>query len=200
MYYKHLTTRNGKSRRRFFVFSIAGIIIVLLFFGGYSYISNYFLPSDTRFDGIITETSKRYALDPLLVKAVIWRESDFNPNVVGAKGEIGLMQLMINSSVQDWTNYTKKKITNKGVLFNPKLNIEIGTWYLAHSRDQWLNYNNSNILALAGYNAGYSNVKKWVPKNYQGDDVIKFIKFPSTKKYVESILKKYKSYQLDAKD
>ena len=195
MYYKHLKTGRRMSRRRLLFIGIAGITIILILLIAKFYKYNTFHYSDTRFDSIIADVSKRYALDPMLVKAVIWRESDFNPNAVGSKGEIGLMQLMINASVKDWTNYTKRKIIDKGILFNPKLNIEIGTWYLARSRNHWLNYNNRNALALAGYNAGYSNVKKWIPKNYQGNDVIKFIKFPSTKKYVESILKKYNSYR-----
>ncbi len=177
---------------RFFIVS-ASVIIFILIVGVYIY--NPFARSDTRFDGIITDTSKHYALDPMLVKAVIWRESNFDPNAIGSKGEIGLMQLMINSSVKDWTNYTKREISDKGVLFNPKLNIEIGTWYLSRSRNHWLNYSNSNALALATYNAGYSNVKKWIPKNYEGDDVIELIKFPSTKKYVKSILKRYNLYR-----
>ena len=195
MYYKYSKIKRGRGRRRFFLLCLAGVSIILLLLIIKFYKNNTFIYSDTRFDSIIDDVSKRYALDPMLVKAVIWRESDFKPNAVGLKGEIGLMQLMVNSSVKDWTNYTKREITGKGVLFNPKLNIEIGAWYLAKSRNRWLNYNNCNALALAGYNAGYSNVKKWIPKNYQGNDVIELIKFPSTKEYVKSILEKYESYK-----
>ena len=191
MFYKPLKIRTRKKRYRLLFLSIIGILVLILVF----YLYNVFFHTDTQFDKIIANTSKRYAIDPMLVKAVIWRESNFDPNAVGAKGEIGLMQLMFKSSVKDWTNYTKREITDKGVLFNPKLNIEIGTWYLVQSKKRWLNYKDSTVLALAGYNAGYSKVKKWVPKNYQGDDAIKFIKFPSTKKYIESILEKYNSYQ-----
>ena len=131
----------------------------------------------------------------MLVKALIWKESRFNPNTVGSKGEIGLMQIMPNSSVKDWTEYTKRKIPHRGVLFNPQLNIEIGTWYLAKSKKHWRLYDGSDALALAEYNAGYSNVKKWIPKNYMGDDVTNLIRFPSTKQYVKSILKKYEDYK-----
>jgi soluble lytic murein transglycosylase len=194
MYYKCKVLKNKKSKYRLFFFSTIGMIIISILLIAF-YVYNTFFHTNTQFDSIIADVSKRYALDPMLIKAVIWRESNFNPNAVGSKGEIGLMQLMFNSSVKDWTNYTKREITDRGILFNPKLNIEIGTWYLACSRKRWLTYNDNIVLALAGYNAGYSNVKKWVPKNYQGTNAIEFIKFPSTKKYVKSILDKYHSYQ-----
>ena len=35
------------------------------------------------YDDIILETSERYAVDPALVKAVIWRESRFRPYARG---------------------------------------------------------------------------------------------------------------------
>jgi soluble lytic murein transglycosylase len=200
MYYKTPITGLGKNKPKFLFLFIAGIIILsILLIAGYVYIYNAFFHSDARFDSIIADVSKHYALDPMLVKAVVWQESNFNPNAVGSKGEIGLMQLMMKSSVVDWENYNKRKIADKGILFNPKLNIEIGTWYLARNRNYWINYKNCDALALAGYNAGYSNVKKWVPKNYKGSDVINLIQFPSTRKYVKSILKKYHSYQLNTK-
>ena len=188
----HFSAQSAKIKRLLKILFVPVFLFMLIVFSIYLY--SVFFDSSTRYDHLIVSISKGYELDPMLVKAVIWRESDFDLNVVGSKGEIGLMQLMAKSSVKDWENYTKRKIGNRGVLFNPKLNIEIGTWYLARCKKHWVGYRESNALALAEYNAGYSNVKKWIPKNHQGD-VIDLIKFPSTKKYVISILEKYRSYQ-----
>ena len=159
LYYRHSKFGYKGNRRRFRIIgTIAAILVVVLLLSVKLYRCN--TPYDTQYDSIILEASKRYAIDPMLIKAVIWREGDFDPDAVGSKGEIGLMQLMANSSVKDWTNHTKRKISDKGILFDPELNIEIGTWYLARSRRNWLKYNDCDVLALAGYNAGYSNVKK----------------------------------------
>jgi soluble lytic murein transglycosylase len=199
MYYNSLKSEQKKRKRRFLLISAAAIIIFFAFLLIRSCIHRTFLNIEDRYDSIIIKAAKRCSIDPLLVKAVIWRESNFNPDAVGAKGEIGLMQLMPNSSVKDWSDFTKREITNTGILFKPELNIEIGTWYLARSKKPWLNYNDSTALALASYNAGYSNVKKWIPEGYQGNNAVEFIKFPSTKKYVKSILDKYHSYELNSK-
>ena len=187
------STKREKLRKIFSYFVGSFCLSLILFLAGL-YIYNTFFKVNKQYDGLIANISQRYDLDPMLVKALIWRESRFNPNAIGSKGEIGLMQLMEKSSVKDWVNHTKRKIKYKGVLFNPELNIEIGTWYLARSKKHWRGYRDCNALALAEYNAGYSNVKRWIPKNFQGE-IIEFIKFPSTKQYVKSILEQYKAYK-----
>src|SRR5262245_42916006 len=44
-------------------------------------------------DKVILLAAQRYGVDPALVKAVVWRESGFNPSAVGRAGEAGLMQV-----------------------------------------------------------------------------------------------------------
>src|SRR2546421_2227671 len=44
-------------------------------------------------DESILAAARKYAMDPSLVKAVVWRESRFNPHIRGKVGEIGLMQV-----------------------------------------------------------------------------------------------------------
>ena len=46
-----------------------------------------------RHDGVIRTAAAQYGVDPALVKAVVWRESRFNPKARGAAGELGLMQI-----------------------------------------------------------------------------------------------------------
>ena len=47
-----------------------------------------------RFDALILQAVGENGCDPSLVKAVVWRESKFDPQVHGKDGELGLMQVM----------------------------------------------------------------------------------------------------------
>ena len=45
------------------------------------------------YDLLIADTARKHDIDPMLVKAVIWRESGFHPDKMGTRGERGLMQV-----------------------------------------------------------------------------------------------------------
>ena len=180
-----------KSKKKIFYFSVITIILLSIIYYCSSTTSN----KSVFLDKIIIQKAKKYYLDPNLVKAVIWRESNFDIDALGEKGEIGLMQIMQKSAVKDWENYYKIRLEKKGVLFNPNLNIEIGCWYLARCRRHWRKYKEPEVLMLAEYNAGYANIKKWIKNtNTEDSKLVNKVKFKSTRRYVESILEQYKKY------
>ena len=193
--------------------SIYSVLIILVIIFSIYYWKSCQSRQSNRYNKLIIQKAKKYYLDPNLVKAVIWRESNFRANAVGGKGEIGLMQLMQKAAVKDWENYYKINIAEKGILFNPGLNVEIGCWYLARCRRHWRKYTReylsslkektseksvykeSEILMLAEYNAGYTNVKKWLSKTkLKNKRLIDKIKFKSTRKYIISIMAQYEKY------
>ena len=95
-----------------------------------------------------------YNVQPTLVIAIIQQESAGQPHVIGTSGEIGLMQL---------TRYALLDFNNGGgsirnyKLFNPKYNIQVGTWYIGFL----IRYFDGDIKkALQAYNAGIGNVRK----------------------------------------
>jgi soluble lytic murein transglycosylase len=142
------------------------------------------------YDLIIGRAAKRHSLDPLLVKAVIWRESGFNPDARGSAGEAGLMQIR-NCAASDWAGAMDKPIPSESAMFNPAVNIEIGCWYLSRALSSWNKYRYSRVLALCEYNAGRSRVREWLPpRKHQPVR----IKLNSTRFYVKSILNKYAEY------
>ena len=60
-----------------------------------------------RYDAIIKEMAGRRGLDPMVVKAVVWRESRFRPNgKVGLDGERGLMQIT-DAAAREWVKSEK---------------------------------------------------------------------------------------------
>jgi soluble lytic murein transglycosylase-like protein len=101
----------------------------------------------SRFDEIIERYSARYGVDPVLVRAVIQVESDFNPNCVSHKGARGLMQLMPGTA-------KRYGVTNVN---DPEQNIHGGIRYLAYL----LQLFGDKPRALAAYNAGEGAVLKY---------------------------------------
>lgn len=148
-------------------------------------------------DGRIRYAADKYDLDPELVKALIWRESRFDPNAVGKAGEIGLMQLVpagSPGSVSEWSRITGNPPPSKRNLFDVDTNLDIGCWYLAEAMRQYKHYRHGTELALAAYNAGASRAKRWKPETEDGD-VLCRIDIASTRNYVKFIMQRYRSSQ-----
>ena len=100
------------------------------------------------YDSLIERYAASYAVDPVLVRAVIQVESDFNPRCVSNKGARGLMQLMPETA----------RTYGVRAVFDPEDNIRGGVRYLA---DLLLRYGSDLQRALAAYNAGDGAVAKY---------------------------------------
>ncbi|EKD41059.1 MAG: hypothetical protein ACD_74C00069G0020 [uncultured bacterium] len=125
--------------------------------------------SDQKLDFYISAAAKYHAIDPDLLRAVIWQESRRNHAAVSPKGATGYTQLMPG--------------TAKGLGVNPRdpwHNIFGGAKYLREMLDR---YNNRVDLALAAYNAGPKRVKEVVPN------------IAETRYYVAAVLFYYQWYQ-----
>src|SRR5260370_7604518 len=81
--------------------------------------------------------SRRTGLDPVLVAAVIHVESHFDPFAVSGVGAYGLMQLMPSTARWLMEKGSETTALRPARLFNPILNIELGTMYLAQLLDRF---------------------------------------------------------------
>jgi soluble lytic murein transglycosylase len=144
-----------------------------------------------RHEDIIRQQSEKKNLDPALVAAVIYQESKFEDRTSHA-GAKGLMQILPSTA-----HYIARKSGGTqfvaGDLATPQINISYGAWYLRYLMDK---YDENERLALAAYNAGETNVDKWVrerggPDGFSASD----IPFPETRGYVTSVEQHKKAYR-----
>lgn len=121
---------------------------------------------------IIETISRRYSVDPHLIKAIIKAESDFDPYAVSPAGAEGLMQLMPQTA----------RTLNVSNPFDPAQSIDGGVRHLKRLLELF-EYDMS--LAIAAYNAGRSNVLKYggIPP------------FKQTQEYVKKVLGYYNDYR-----
>jgi soluble lytic murein transglycosylase-like protein len=82
-----------------------------------------------QYDPLIRAVAAEHHLDPMLLKAVVWRESRFDPQKFGSAGERGLMQVS-EKAADEWARENKIENFHVEDLFDPKTNLEAGTWYL----------------------------------------------------------------------
>ena len=120
----------------------------------------------------IIRFARQHRVDPLLVKAIIKTESDFDPRAVSRQGAKGLMQLMPATA-------RELEVTDP---FDPYENIKAGTRYLRLLLDI---FQGDIRKTLAAYNAGPGRVAKCrdLPA------------IPETMQYVQTVLAHYRSYR-----
>ncbi len=159
----------------------------------------FFRARYARYDGLIVQAANRYGASPSLVKAVIWRESRFQADMLGGHGETGLMQIT-EGAAQDWARSEKIEAFAPADLLDPKTNIEVGTWYLAQALKRWAGKDDPVPFALAEYNAGRTRVIRWEKSSGLGggfgaEDLNSIMSFPATRAYIRSIVDRYLDFK-----
>ena len=145
-----------------------------------------------QYDEMIIETWREYGVDPRLVSSLIWQESRFKPDCVGTHQEVGLMQVT-ETAGKEWAKSRKVASFTRESLFNPATNIQAGTWYLARAIQRWSDHPDPLPFALAEYNAGRANAQRWAAISGPGGRKFREgITYPTTKKYVKDILRRYR--------
>ena len=172
------------------------LLLTILFLGGITLLMKHYLARrEHSQDGAILAAATKYGVDRALVKAVIWRESWFNPGARGRKGEIGLMQIRAEAA-SDWARAEHLLLFQPEQLFDPGTNTLAGTWYLRKLLGRYQQTDNPLPYALADYNAGRTHVLQWAKGSSATNSAafMEEIGFPSTREYVRAIMKRREHY------
>lgn len=179
------------------IFSLPAIILCMVLLIAIAMIGYEFV-RENRFAPLIKAYSHAYDLDPLLIKAVIKKESNFNPQAKGKKGEIGLMQITptVGREFAQEKDLESFKVAD---LWEPALNIHVGCWYLAKGMARYESFTRSVPFALSFYNAGGSNTDRWLDMTSSRGNAREFMRtitYPGTRDYVRSILRRWRLYKI----
>ena len=137
--------------------------------------------------------ANRRRLDPYQVAGLIRQETIFDPNAKSSAQAYGLMQLLIPTA----RTMARKYGTNTGkiygsTLYNPRLNIELGTAYM---RENLNKYGKIEYMSVA-YNAGPGRVVRWRRElPYAMDEFVEEIPFRETKGYVKGVIRNSAQYR-----
>lgn len=144
----------------------------------------------------IREAAFRYGVDPALVKAVVWKESRFDPEARGRAGEIGLMQLR-EAAASEWAAAERILAFRFQDLEHPRTNCLAGTWYLAKLSRRYQFTDNPTVYALADYNAGRTHVLRWArgTASTNSFSFLDSIDYPMTRAYILSVLDRATRYR-----
>ena len=125
-----------------------------------------------------------------LAHGISRQESSFDPYAVSHAGARGMMQLMTGTA-REQAGKLGVGFDSYRLISDPNYNVIIGSAYFRRLLNQW---KGSVPLAVAAYNAGSGNVRKWVDR--YGDprgnvDVLKWIEaipYIETRAYVQRVI------------
>jgi len=143
----------------------------------------------------IHPTARQLGVEVAWVYGLIRQESRFIDNVYSSAGAAGLMQLMPATAKWVATKIGLKSFRPAHIT-DIKTNTLLGTHYLNMVRDD---FDGSQILATAGYNAGPKRAKQWqgrLSTPLEGAVFVETIPFTETRLYVKNVLANTVHYAL----
>lgn len=125
-----------------------------------------------------------------LAHGISRQESSFDPYAISHAGARGMMQLMTGTA-REQAGKLGVGFDSYRLISDPNYNVMIGSAYFKRLLDNW---DGSVPLAVAAYNAGSGNVRKWIDR--YGDprsqvDMLKWIEaipFVETRAYVQRVI------------
>ncbi len=141
---------------------------------------------------IIVQESRARNLDPFQVAGLIRQETVFMSRARSSARAYGLMQVLVPTGVLTAKKYGLERTITEESLYEPRLNIQLGTAYL---RDQIDKFGRIEYVAAA-YNAGPIRAVQWrasLPPEM--DEWAEAVPFKETRGYVQGVVRNRLQYQ-----
>jgi len=141
---------------------------------------------------IIVQESRAKSLDPYQVAGLIRQETVFMTRARSSARAYGLMQLLVPTGTLTAKKYGVERAITEESLYEPRLNIQLGTAYL---RDQMDKFGRIEYVAAA-YNAGPLRAVQWrstLPAEM--DEWAEAVPFKETRGYVQGVVRNRLQYQ-----
>lgn len=142
---------------------------------------------------LVQQKAQERELDPHLILALIRQESLFDPRARSPATALGLMQLIPPTAARVAKQLGLPAPT-QDKLFDPELNVALGTQYL---KDLLQRYSHNWFKAIAAYNAGEAAVDRW-EREIITDDIEEFVEripYIETRGYVKLVLRNHRIYK-----
>lgn len=143
--------------------------------------------------GELLRYAKTKNIDPRFVLAIMKQESSFRANAKSPSAARGLLQLVYDTALK----YNQKAgfpNFNADDLYQPNVNIAIGSTYIADLKDQ---FGGLYEAIAASYNGGEDNAVRWLDRSKPKDAAIfaSEVGFAETKNYVFKVMNNYRVYR-----
>lgn len=141
----------------------------------------------------INKNAKSNNLDPAIVISLMKEESYFNTFALSSSNARGLMQLLPGTAY-DISRWKELGSYSSIELFDPDVNIKLGTAYLNYVKES---LSNNMLFAVAAYNGGPGAVESWIKVYLKGDtdEFIENIPYEQTRTYVKKVYRSYWNYK-----
>jgi len=143
---------------------------------------------------LVVRFGEQNGIDPYLLLAIIRQESEFQPDAISPASARGLMQL-VPSTARELSRRLRIPFKGSGQLYEPPTSIQLGSFYFRQMLDD---FGGVMEKALAAYNGGGTNVRRWEKKVKSSQDPAIFVShigFRETKLYVLRVLGNYWTYR-----
>jgi len=140
---------------------------------------------------IIVQESRARNLDPYQVAGLIRQETIFSARSKSSANAYGLMQVLVPTGRLTAKKYGVSQEITAESLYNPRLNIQLGTAYL---RDQIDKFGRIEYVAAA-YNAGPLRAVQWKASlPLEIDEWAEAVPFKETRGYVQGVVRNRLQY------
>lgn len=137
-------------------------------------------------------TANDGSVDPELVYSIMREESGYRPQVVSPVGARGLLQIMRETG-RRLADRSGRATFDPDDLFDPRTNIELGSYYLTELRGL---FPQKLSASIASYNAGPHVVSEWVEGDGRPDDEwVESIPYSQTRSYVKRVMRSLQAYR-----